>query len=341
MEFFLFNNSPIFFPLQFYGQSIVNVLASCPISPNATGVKRVLVSRLCWNTSKQPASLIAYVFLRGYGLYSEPRNIKFHISGFEHDERNARPERPQILSHREVSRGALDEESDFLVIKLRSATRSTHSRESRNGPILPITWHFGAANFKTSARRSVGRLAPRCARLSHALAAAPFVSSTVVLSAARSSPARATHHARTRVVKRAAVVSLRVKTFDETEKCRFFRSTVRTSSMRQASRRPCPDSAGFFSATRERPFLIATSRVSATFARHSKKKPLTSRLISRCERQPSAPVGAELDQPGTLRLGLLAEAAGSWPRTDRTRTLPLPRCSQHLENELSLPGRSR
>lgn len=134
-----------------------------------------------------------------YGLYLGLRNINFiflvlNITSGTHVP-NLIGQLVEKCRRERSTRRATSSLSSFA----RSLRRVQRTRAS--GPaILPITWHVGATNFKTSARRSVGR----CARLSHAPAAAPFVSYTVVLSAARSSPA--THHARSREVKRAAVV---------------------------------------------------------------------------------------------------------------------------------------
>lgn len=142
-----------------------------------------------------------------YGLSLEPRSINFTflILNMISATRNARPECPQNLIARLIenrrgersTRRATSSLSSFTRSLATSPARVQRTRASRNSPaILPITWHVGAANFKTSARRSVGRLAPRCARLSHAPAAATFVSLTACLVIRRALVTRSRHLSR-------------------------------------------------------------------------------------------------------------------------------------------------
>lgn len=165
------------------------------------------------------------------------------------------------LSHRPVN------ENNFLVIELSSLTRSLSFRRSAFNALAQVEavrsfdQSRSGANFKTNARRSAGR--PFRAVRSTMYSSVTLVQPRRSFRFVSCCPSRAYRlfaprvHARSREVKRAAAIRIAfvyTKMFGD-EKYRFFHGTSGMRQDRAGSHRPCPDSARFFSAMRERPSL--------------------------------------------------------------------------------------
>jgi len=182
----------------------------------------------------------------------------------------------------------------------RSLRRDAFNALARAEAARPFYQSRSAANFKTSASRA------RLASLSHARAAATFVSFRIVL-IRRALVARLRHAFTLALARLSARRSVRVKTFGATGSAASFGPRYVTSSMRQdlelGSLRPYPDSARFFSATTQRFLLCAMSRVSATFAPHSNIVDIATSIYLGANHSRIYRVGIELDRNYPARLG--------------------------------------